>query len=51
MATIVTSGDLSLVIGSDVDGTRTNRVINAGRIADRHKRYSCCCVEKSSGKV
>jgi len=36
---IVAMGDLPTVVGSDVHGTRTDRVINSGCIADRHKRY------------
>ena len=39
VSTIVAMGDLPTVVGSDVHGMRTNRVINSGCIADRHKRY------------
>ena len=31
MASIVTTGDFSLIVGSDVDGTRTNRVTLGAR--------------------
>ena len=38
VASIVTSGDFSPIVGSDVHGTRTDSIISAGSIADRHKR-------------
>jgi len=39
MASIVAAGDFSPIVGSDVHGTRTDRVIRSGCIADRHMRY------------
>jgi len=41
MASIVTTGDISPIVGSDIHSTSTDKVIKSGHIADRHVMKRC----------